>query len=145
VHRSSDTAAKVDLLKNVGLFSDCSKQELTKIAEKCREQHVPSGTVIVEQGSIGDRFFVLAEGLAHVHVDGYKAASISAGSFFGEMALIEHEVRSATVTAELPCRLLVIDERDFPTVRAVPSVSDKVMKAMSERLRRANHPVGERT
>lgn len=144
MHHSSDTAARAELLKNVGLFSDCSKQELHRVAERCREQQVRSGAVIVEQGSIGDRFFVLAEGLAHVHVDGQRVNSISAGSFFGEMALIEREVRSATVTAELPCRLLVIDERDFPAVRAIPSVSDKVMRAMSERLRHANHPAIDR-
>jgi CRP/FNR family transcriptional regulator, cyclic AMP receptor protein len=82
---------------------------------------------------------VLAEGLAHVHIDGHKVASIGAGSFFGEMALIEHEVRSATVTAELPCRLLVVEEKDFEAVRSIPCVSDRVMRAMSERLRAANH------
>jgi CRP-like cAMP-binding protein len=139
VHRSHDISAKVELLRHVGLFSECSRRELTSVASMCRDQRVGSGNVIVEQGSIGDRFFVLAEGLASVHVDGHRVGSISAGSFFGEMALIEHEVRSATVTAELPCRLFVIEERDFPAARAIPSVSDKVLRAMSSRLRRANH------
>ena len=138
VHGNAELAARIELLGRVGLFTDCSKAELTKVAEKCREIHVPSGTAIVEQGTKGDRFFVLAEGLAHVHVDGKKVASIGPGSFFGEMALIEHEVRSATVTAELPCRLLVVDERDFSTVRSIPCVNDKVMKGMAGRLRAAN-------
>jgi CRP-like cAMP-binding protein len=135
---NADLANKVELLKRVGLFVDCSKAEVTKVAEKCKEVHVPSGTTIVEQGTKGDRFFVLAEGLAHVHVDGKKVASIGPGSFFGEMALIEHEVRSATVTAELPCRLLVVEEKDFATVRSIPCVNDKVMKGMAGRLRAAN-------
>ena len=135
-----DIKARIELLKRVQLFADCTKAELTKVAEKAREIHVASGSVIVEQGSKGDKFFVLAEGLAHVHVDGHKVASIGAGSFFGEMAIIEHSPRSATVTAELPSRLLVIDEKDFEMVRSMPSVADKVMKSMSTRLRAANHP-----
>jgi CRP/FNR family cyclic AMP-dependent transcriptional regulator len=134
----SDTSHRVDLLKRVPLFADCTTVELAVIAGKADEVHVPSGSVIVEHGSKGDRFFVLAEGLAHVHVDGRKVASIGAGSFFGEMALIEHGPRSATVTAELPVRLLVIDEHGFETVRTIPSVADKVMVGMAERLRAAN-------
>ena len=134
----SDIDAKVELLRRVQLFADCSKAELAKVAEAAKEVHVASGSVIVEQGSQGDKFFVLAEGLAHVHVDGHKVASISAGSFFGEMALIEHSPRSATVTAELPSRLLVFYEKDFDFIRAIPSVSDKVMKSMATRLRDAN-------
>ena len=135
-----DVADKVEFLSRVALFADCNKHELTKVAEKAKEVHVPSGTVIVEQGSPGDKFFVLAEGLAHVHVDGTKVASIGAGSFFGEMAIIEHAPRSATVTAELPVRLLVVEEKDFGTIRAIPCVAEKVLQGMSKRLRDANHP-----
>jgi CRP/FNR family cyclic AMP-dependent transcriptional regulator len=129
---------RADFLKRVTLFADCSKDELSNVAARTREQHLPSGSVIVQQGTRGDRFFVLAEGLAHVHVNGQKVASIGAGSFFGEMALIERGPRSATVTAELPVRLLVIDEKDFDAVRSIPSVSRKVIAGMSERLRAAN-------
>jgi CRP-like cAMP-binding protein len=134
----SDTSHRVELLKRVPLFADCTTVELAVIAGQAHEIHVPSGAVIVEQGEQGDKFFVLAEGLAHVHVDGRKVASIGAGSFFGEMALIEHGPRSATVTAELPVRLLVIDSHGFETIRTIPSVADKVMLGMSERLRAAN-------
>ncbi|MHB8465142.1 MAG: cyclic nucleotide-binding domain-containing protein [Acidimicrobiales bacterium] len=128
----------MELLKRVPLFADCTTVELAVIAGKAQEVYAPSGSVIVEQGSEGDRFFVVAEGLAHVHVDGRKIASIGAGSFFGEMALIDHAPRSATVTAELPVRLLVIDEAGFETVRTIPSVAEKVLVGMAERLRAAN-------
>jgi CRP/FNR family cyclic AMP-dependent transcriptional regulator len=138
VAAKTDIQAKVELLRRVQLFADCTKSELAKVAESAKEVHVASGSVIVEQGSKGDKFFVLAEGLAHVHVDGHKVASIGAGSFFGEMALIEHSPRSATVTAELPSRLLVFYEKDFDFIRSIPSVSEKVMKSMATRLRDAN-------
>jgi CRP-like cAMP-binding protein len=138
VAAKTDIDAKVELLKRVQLFADCTKAELIRVAEAAKETHVASGSVIVEQGAAGDKFFVLAEGLAHVHVDGHKIASIGAGSFFGEMALIEHSPRSATVTAELPSRLLVFYEKDFDDIRSIKSVSDKVMRSMATRLRAAN-------
>ncbi len=134
----SETGQRVELLQRVPLFADCTTVELCVIAGKADEVRVPSGETIVEQGAWGDKFYVLAEGLAHVHVDGRKVASIGAGSFFGEMALIEKSPRSATVTAELPVRLLVIDERGFESIRTIPSVASKVMRGMSARLRAAN-------
>jgi len=133
-----DVAKRAEFLKQVGLFADCGKAELALVAGKAKEIRVPSGSTIVQQGSAGDAFYVLAEGLAYVHVDGQKVASISAGSFFGEMALIDHQPRSASVTAELPSRLLQFGEKDFPAIRAIPSVSEKVLAAMSKRLRTAN-------
>ncbi len=127
-----------ELLSQVGLFLDCTRAELAALSRRCDEVRVPSGTAIVEQGGPGDRFYVLAEGLASVHVDGRRVASVAPGAFFGEMALIDREGRSATVLAELPCRLLVIEARDFDRVRSIPSVNRRVLQAMSRRLRAAN-------
>ncbi|GAC1543887.1 MAG: hypothetical protein NVS3B12_32500 [Acidimicrobiales bacterium] len=120
------------------MFADCSRRELAAVVSVAREVRVPSGSVILAQGSVGDRFFVLAEGLAHVHVDGHPVASVGPGALFGEMALIEQAPRAASVIAELPCRLLEFSGEDFPALRAIPSVSDKVLQQMSQRLRAAN-------
>ena len=114
------------------------QEELAQIADRTTEVHVPSGTVVVEQGESGDRFYVLAEGLAWVSVDGKKVASIHPGSFFGEMALLDQGPRSATVTAELPSRLLVLDARSFANlIKENPSVALKIMRGLAERLRAA--------
>jgi CRP-like cAMP-binding protein len=129
-------ASKVELLEKVSFFSECSKRELAQIADRTTEVHVPSGTAVVEQGEPGDRFYVLAEGLAWVAVDGKKVASIHPGSFFGEMALLDQGPRSATVTAELPSRLLVLDARSFANlIKENPSVALKIMRGLAERLR----------
>ena len=129
---------RVELLTKVSLFSECNKKELAQIAAATRETNVASGTVLVEQGARGDQFFVLAEGLAWVSIDGKKVASIKPGSFFGEMALLDQGPRTATVTAELPSRLLVLDARSFAAlVKENPSVALKIMRGLAERLRAA--------
>jgi CRP/FNR family cyclic AMP-dependent transcriptional regulator len=131
-------ARKVELLENVSLFTECSKRELAQIADATVEVRVPSGTVVVEQGAPGDKFYVIAEGLAYVTLDGKKVASIHPGSFFGEMALLDQGPRTATVTAELPTRLLVLDSRSFvAVVKDNPSVALKIMRGLAERLRAA--------
>jgi CRP-like cAMP-binding protein len=131
-------ASKVDLLSNVSLFAECTRKELSQIAAVTEEIRVPSGSVVVEEGEPGDKFYAVAEGLAHVLVNGKKVASIWPGSFFGEMALLDQGPRSATVTAELPTRLLVLNARDFATVvKNNPSVALKIMRALAERLRAA--------
>src|ERR1700758_4500110 len=93
----TDRDDRVELLERVALFADCTRTELRDLASLSREVRLPSGSVICEQGEAGARFFVLAEGLAHVHIDGRTVASIGAGSFFGEMSIIDGSPRSATV------------------------------------------------
>ena len=131
-------ASKVELLEKVSFFAECTKKELAQIADATAEVHVPSGTVVVEQGDRGDRFYVIAEGLAYVLVDGKKVASIHPGSFFGEMALLDQGPRTATVRTELPTRLLVLDAGNFVAlVKDNPSVALKIMRGLAERLRAA--------
>jgi CRP-like cAMP-binding protein len=135
---NADLAPRVELLRRVRLFADCSRAEMHWLAWRFREVHVPTGATIVEQGTRGDRFYILAEGMASVLVDEKKVASITPGRFFGEMALLDEGPRSATVTAELPCRLLVMDRDGFDAARAIPSVNDKVLREMAGRLRASN-------
>ena len=134
--RKATAGEKIELLTKVSLFSGCNKRELTQIAAATSQVLLPSGTIVVEQGEPGDRFYVLAEGLAYVYVDGEQVNSIRPGSFFGEMSLLDQGPRSATVTTELPSRLLVLDARSFADlVQRNPSVALKIMRGLAERLR----------
>ena len=129
-------AEKAELLSNVALFSECSKKELNDIAGAMQERRVQSGEVLAREGEPGHEFFAVAEGLARATVDGTEVGSIKAGSFFGEMALLDGGPRSATVTAELPTRLLVLDDKSFAKlVKQSPSVALKIMKGLASRLR----------
>ncbi len=136
--RAGSKAEVLELLSNVTLFSDCSKKELSKIGSRVKEVRVDADTVLTEEGERGEEFFVVAEGLVEATIDGKKVGSIKPGSFFGEMALLDRGPRVATVTSQLPTRLLVLDASGFGAViKETPSVAIKVMAELARRLRAA--------
>ena len=127
--------SKIDLIKGVPLFASASKQELGEIASIADEIDLPEGKVLIKEGDTGREFFVLIEGTAEVARGGKKVASIGAGDFFGEIALLEDRPRTATVTAETPIRALVITDRSFRTLlEHSPEIEDKVQSARAARL-----------
>ena len=126
---------KVDLLSHVPLFSGCSKKELRQIATLADEIDLRTGKVLTRQGAPGREFFVLLEGTVEVVRDGKLIATLGAGEFFGEMALVSNIPRTATVTATSPIRALVVVDRDFRRLlKEDPSVAVKVLGAMAERM-----------
>ncbi len=127
--------AKVKLIKSVPLFARCSKKELAEIASLTDEVDLPAGRVLTEEGSAGHEFFVILEGEAEVRSKGTTIRSLGAGDFLGEIALITHVPRTATVTATTPLRVLVISARDFRALLShTPAVQIKVLEALAERL-----------
>jgi CRP/FNR family transcriptional regulator, cyclic AMP receptor protein len=129
---------KADLLRNVRLFSTCTKRELARIAALVDEVEAPKGKVIVRQGDLGRECFVIRDGKAKVAIRGKRSAVLGPGSFFGEMSLLDQGPRSATVTAETDMRLLVLGSREFSSlVEEVPTVAVRVMRGLAERLREA--------
>jgi CRP/FNR family transcriptional regulator, cyclic AMP receptor protein len=133
--RSSKTN-KVNLLKGVRLFSACNDKELGRIATLADEINVPAGRVLTEEGTPGGEFFVVADGTATATLGGKKLASLGQGAFFGEMSLLDHGPRVATITADTPMHLLVLDPRSFTSLlEDVPSVGRKILRVMAERLR----------
>jgi len=130
--------SKVQLLANVPLFSTCNKRELSRIASLVEEVEAPEGKVIVRQGDPGRECFVIADGRAKATIRGKRSAVLGPGSFFGEMSLLDHGPRSATVTAETDMRLLVLGSREFSSlVNEVPVVAVRMMRGLAERLRRS--------
>jgi CRP/FNR family cyclic AMP-dependent transcriptional regulator len=91
--------------------------------------------VIIRQGDPGDTLGVLLSGNADVHCDGRRIGSLSPGSHFGEMALIDGEERSATITATSDLELLLVSADDFDALLKIPEVSRALLRAMSARLR----------
>jgi CRP/FNR family transcriptional regulator, cyclic AMP receptor protein len=143
VSRSTDRLrrgrrSKADLLRNVPLFSTCTKRELARIAALVDEVEASKGKVIVRQGDPGRECFVIRDGKARVAIRGKGNTVLGPGSFFGEMSLLDQGPRSATVTAETDIQLLVLGSREFSSlVEEVPTVAVRVMRGLAERLREA--------
>ena len=129
--------AKIELLKNVPLFSGCTKKELRELASRTDEIDLRDGYVLMREGRPGREFIVLVEGTAAVTRDGKKVAELEAGDWVGEIALLTNVPRTATVTATSPIRVLVVTDRSFRSlVENMPSIALKVLASVGDRLAR---------
>ena len=106
--------ASVTELARVGLFAELPGELLTKLAERMQREEVGAGTVMINEGEPGDRFFVLLSGVAGVSQSalGYRNV-LRAGDYFGEVALTMNVPRTATVTAMTPCVVASCDTAAF--------------------------------
>jgi CRP/FNR family transcriptional regulator, cyclic AMP receptor protein len=127
--------SKIDLIKQVPLFSSASKSELEQIASIADELDLPEGKVLIKEGDAGREFFVLIDGTAEVERGGRKVASLGPGDFFGEIALIAKTPRNATITTTSPVRALVVTDRAFrQLLDRSPQIAVPVLVALAERL-----------
>jgi CRP/FNR family cyclic AMP-dependent transcriptional regulator len=130
---------KADALKKVPLFSGLSRRYLDLIAKQTDEVKEEAGTVLAKQGALGLEFLLLLEGGARVEKDGTVIARLGPGDFFGEMSLLDGMPRSASVVAESPCVLLVIQSRSFRSLLdEVPELPRKLLVTLCGRLRAAD-------
>jgi CRP/FNR family cyclic AMP-dependent transcriptional regulator len=121
-------------LNDVPFFSPLKKKELELIARQADEVDVPAGKVLAQQGTFGDQFFVIEEGTAEVVRDGERLGELGPGDFFGEMALLDEDRRTATVTATTPMTLIVMTRASFRAVEAgMPRVHAAVRAAIEQR------------
>jgi CRP/FNR family cyclic AMP-dependent transcriptional regulator len=126
---------KIDLIRKVPLFARCSRAELKEIALLADEIDLHEGKEMTREGAPGREFFVLLDGTADVKKNRRRVNTLGPGDFFGEIALVSREPRTATVIATSPVRALVITDRSFRRLLDdAPQVQTKVMEAMAHRL-----------
>lgn len=96
----------------------------------------PAGTVILSEGQGGNSMYVVMEGELSISLGDKPLATAGPGEIVGEMALINSEIRSATVTAKTDCVLASIDQASFNSMlRHVPDFTLHVMDILAARLR----------
>ena len=130
-----DRSAYVVYLSRVPMFSSCNTQQLERLAASTAERDVEAGHDIVNEGSAGDEFFVIADGAATVSRGGRDVATLGAGDYFGELALLDPAPRDATVTASKPSNLLVLSRDAFTkALDELPAFRDAVLTGMARRI-----------
>ena len=129
--------AKIELLKQVPLFAGCSKAELREVALSSDDIDLRDGHVLTHEGRAEREFFVLIEGTVRVTRNGQTLSDLGPGDWFGEIALLTHTRRTATVTATSPVRVLVLTDRSFRrVVESMPRIGLKVLASVGKRLDR---------
>ena len=129
---------KVERLRDVPMFQECSARQLRSIAKIARVFDVPAEAVLTRAGEPGDEFFLIVDGTARAQVSVDKQVPLPPGAFFGEMSLLDGGPRSATVVASTPIRMLVIDRENFSVLlKEVPGLTQNLLVTLSRRVRQA--------
>jgi len=132
-------SSKVALFKKVPLFDGLTAGQVEQISRLADEIEVREGRRLATAGETGRELFVIVEGRATVKTPRGRTIRLGRGDFFGEMSLIDGAVRSSTVTADEPMKLLVVGQREFwELLNTAPSISKKIMSTLAARLRDAD-------
>ena len=135
------------VFRRVALFADLDAVQLQALSKLATVRHVAAGAPILREAEPGDLFFALVRGEVKVFVDSPDGREVvlthlQAGDFFGEMALLEGEPRSASVTALAESELVAIAREDFFALLARDfALTRKILQTMSARLRRSNEVI----
>jgi hypothetical protein len=139
--RSLDDRAKpipereLEVLRSLDLFASLPAPELEGLAARLAEVKAAPGTAIVTEGEVGHHLYVIEDGEAEVSRDGHLVATLGRGDYFGEIALLRHVPRTATVVAKTPATLLSLEREAFlEEVTGHPVVRKTVDVTVQERL-----------
>jgi CRP-like cAMP-binding protein len=138
----------VVVLEKVPLFSQLAPAELQRVVEATRERTYPKNSVILFEDDPGDALYVVAQGQVKVVLIGEDGREVilsvlGPSEFFGEMALIDDEPRSAHVIAMEDSSLIVLRREDFQGIlKQSPGIAVALLKELSRRLRRVDEKVG---
>ncbi|MEO6123253.1 MAG: cyclic nucleotide-binding domain-containing protein [Ilumatobacteraceae bacterium] len=128
--------AYVDHLKGLDLFSGFSRKDLEAVASVGQHLSVKAGTVLAKQDEEGFDAFVVLSGAVAIKRNRRMVCEVGAGSIIGELAIIDHGLRTATATCVTDCEILVLSRGSFRgTVERVPALQHKLLATLAGRVR----------
>ncbi len=132
--QKGDLEAVVDDLRKVALLASMSNADLLKLAKLGEPVDALEGAVLMDQGDVGVECFLVLEGEASVMIGGERVVTIGSGSIVGEMALVGHKPRNASVVAQTPMRLLSFNIAAFRRLLdEMPQARDHIFVLLRER------------
>ena len=128
----------VELLQRVPLFSELKPRELERLSGSFKERTFPAGESVAAEGEGGAGFFVIESGEAVVKVHGDERGRLGPGDYFGDIAMIDHGDRTASIEAESDLKCYGLTFWDFrPLVESDARIAWPLLQAMAKRLRAA--------
>jgi CRP-like cAMP-binding protein len=125
------------VLDGVPFFAEIGPEERRRILTLSTPRTAAAGELILDQGDTAVECFLLVSGSVSVYVRGDYIASIGPGSMVGEMALVDHRPRSASVVADVPTDLLAFRTKEFKTLlEEMPRASEHILAELQRRLDR---------
>lgn len=131
---------KIEQLKRVPLFKQCSRSELHALAANTDQVDLPAGRTLISQGKTNDTFYILLEGQVEVSIQGETAGRLGPGEFFGEISMLDRGPATATVATISPVETLVMSHAQFrDAVRSQEDIALRVIAVMANRLRSSDN------
>jgi CRP/FNR family transcriptional regulator, cyclic AMP receptor protein len=122
-------------LASIPLFSECDKKELQEIGKLATEIEIPAGREFITEGEFAQEMLVIVEGTATVTRGGQKLATLGPGDVVGELALLQHRPRNATVTSDTKLVILVVDSGAMDALLDdIPGLAKRLLKVVAARL-----------
>ncbi|MFH1429790.1 MAG: patatin-like phospholipase family protein [Candidatus Margulisiibacteriota bacterium] len=141
--------AIIDAFRKVPMFATLSQAELKQLADKVHIREIPPGTSLCREGDTSEAFFIIIEGHVQVSLTNSKneekvLAILKQGDYFGEMALLTGEPRSANVKSSTSCIIGTLYKDDFARVlNACPEIGVNLCKTLAIRLSKTNRIIKE--
>jgi CRP/FNR family transcriptional regulator, cyclic AMP receptor protein len=121
-------------LKRIPLFSDASDDELRQVATFAESKEVSEGTEVISEGGFSRELMAIEDGTAKVTRDGERIADLGPGDIFGEQGMLDDDLRSATVTATSPLKLITMGHFEVKRLkRNAPDVYRRIEELIEQR------------
>jgi CRP-like cAMP-binding protein len=121
-------------LKRIPLFSGASDEELRNVATFAESKEVSEGTEVMSEGGFSRELMAIEDGTAEVTREGEHIADLGPGDIFGEQGMLDEDVRSATVTATSPLKLITMGHFEVKRLeKNAPEVYGRIERLVEER------------
>ncbi len=138
------------LLAKIALFEGLSEEDLNALSESLAERRFPAGTIVMNRGDSGTSMFIVAQGDVNIYLPGEASRrvslkDISAGEYFGELALFDDKPRSASALASTDALLLELSRDTLSTYLSQRSnAAMALLRTVAGRLRETNEMLSQR-
>jgi putative ABC transport system ATP-binding protein len=133
---TAETFQVCEFLRNCPAFAGMGADELASVAGRLVSEHHPAGTTVIRQGDEGDKFYIIKDGKAEVFIrddaSTRRIRVLARGDYFGEVALMSDEPRSASVLAIDDLDLYVLDKASFrAAIDSIASFQQRLREVFS--------------
>lgn len=124
----------INILKTVPFFQSLNEAQHEAIAAKITEQFYPANYRLFTKGDLGEAMYIIKSGQVRIFDDHKAIATLKAGDFFGEMALIEAKNRNASAETLSECEVFLLKKDEFITLlEEAPEIKDIIGETFKDR------------
>lgn len=134
-------AIKVQLLKNVPIFNNLTDDELETVKNHANTRNYPRSSIIINEGDATDSLYIILDGKVNVYLSDENGKEVilnshGTGDYFGELALIDDEVRSASVMTTEKSSFMIVSKADFKKLFTThPELAFNLLRGLTLRIR----------